>query len=182
MLDYSKTFNEIYEMIFNDSILSFNRTITDSMLRSAIEYKITEIDKVVNLTDEVIKDIYYQMIWKSSGCELLPYPINIIQFDNAMDVTPTTSIKGLQKVINELSGYRVVKPTGYVDYNTQKYIIRYTSSKKDIIDFSILYIDLRRSYYKTSAQKRNKYKLELPERYNRLDKLEEIVNQYEKDK
>ena len=29
----------------------------------------------------------------------------------------------LQKVINELSGYRVVKPTGYVDYNTQKYII-----------------------------------------------------------
>lgn len=181
MLEYSENFNKIYDIVFSDEVLSYNRTITDSMLRSANEYKITDIDKIDNLTDDVIKDIYYRMIWKGSGCELLQYPINIIQFDNALDVTPTTAIKGLQKVINELSKYRVVKPTGYVDFNTDRYIKRYTSNKNDIVDFCNLYIDLRRSYYINSAKKRDRYKLELPERFNRLDRLQDLIDQYEKE-
>jgi len=109
MTNERTNFNSIYELIFNDNILKLGKCISDGMLRYAIEYGITEIDKVSNLSENDIKDIFYQMIWKPCGAENLPFPLNLIQFENAIDITPVSSIRSLQKSINEESGYGVLE-------------------------------------------------------------------------
>ena len=176
MTDERINFNNIYELIFNDNILKLGKCITDGMLRHAIEYGITDIDKVSNLSEEDIRNIFYQMIWKSCGAENLPFPLNLIQFENAIDITPVSSIRSLQKAINEESGYGVIRVTGFLDVNTNKYIKRLTTNNDNLINFCITYLFMRKEYYEMLAKKHTKNKNELPNKKAIINRLMEIVN------
>lgn len=176
MTNEKDKFNYIYEMIFNDDTLKVGKSITDSMLRTAISYNITTVDKVKDLSEDDIKDIYYKMIWKACGAEQLKYPLNLIQFENAMDITPTSAIRALQKAINEESGYGVIKTNGFLDLNTLRYIERLTSTNDEIRSLCTTYLFMRNDYYEMLSKKHTKNKNELPSKKAILSRLMEIVN------
>lgn len=180
-IEYTNNFEKIFKIVFEDDILKNNKEITNSMLRAANEYHITEINRLEELTDEICKSIFFRMIWRNSGSELLPYPINLIQFENAIEVTPPLSIKAMQKVINEISGYGVVRSSGYIDVGTSRYIKRYTTNKKDIINFCNIYLDVKEEYFKGLTERKTIYKELLPGRLERNERLKTYIMNYEKE-
>lgn len=52
---------------------------------------------VRNITKQEVRRIYEDMYWKAAGCDRLPWPINYIVFDAAVNSGPSRAVRWMQR-------------------------------------------------------------------------------------
>ena len=173
-------------MFFSDSILNKNREpekqygLTDITLKLAIESKILDTIKtrITELTNDECKAIFRKVHWVQGGCEDMEYPLNLIHFDYVLDIGIASANKGLQVCINDMHGYSALYVNGFVDHNTKVHLSKLNADQPKLLQFCLNYLAIREEFYRKGSKRKLRYKEMLPDKLAKLDRLEEIVNQY----
>jgi len=83
----------------NDKGGETNRGITHTTYDTYRKVKGLPVQSVKLITDEEVNDIYYKMYWLTASCDKLPYPLNMVVFDAAVNHGPLKAIKLLQRIL-----------------------------------------------------------------------------------
>lgn len=83
-----------------------------------------EIDK--NTTLEYAKTVYFKQYWEPSGCNTVPFPIDICLFDSAVNPQNDPKLPGVgnQEILNQ-------EPECWQEYMVMR-MVRYMHVSKDI--------------------------------------------------
>lgn len=111
------------------------------------------------IEDTEVHDIYESGYWMPPRCDLLPSPLDLVQFDTAVNM-------GVGRAVRLLQGCVGCKADGDFGPNTKTAV-----SMCDCAATVSAYCDARENYYQTIAQKNPKLKVFLKGWLNRLNAL-----------
>lgn len=83
----------------NDKGGPTNKGITQGTYDTYSKLQGLACSDVRDIEDEVVAAIYYHSYWLSAHCDKLPYPLNVVVFDMAVNSGPSRAIKMLQRIL-----------------------------------------------------------------------------------
>jgi lysozyme family protein len=147
-----------------------NRGISFRFLKG-IDSSTTKSD-IVNMTLERASEIYRTYFWRSCYCDELPSLVDSVVFDTAVNMGTGTSIKLLQKSLNDLYGTNL-KVDGSFGPITQSAVEEIV----DTLEFAKDIIDRRRDYYTSLANNKPRFRVFLRGWMNRINDLENFIEE-----
>ncbi len=114
------------------------------------------------ITLNEVKELYYEDFWLASGSNLLPYPLDVIHFDAAVNKGPRRAILLLQRSLG-------VKEDGLIGNKTKSAYL-----KAEKTQLTKKYLHVRAKYYKDISAK-NQNQIFLRGWLNRLTALEKFI-------
>ena len=154
-----------------------NMGITCSTLNTAVKNKITNITNVKNLTRDVCEDIYYQMYWIPSKAEDMLSPIDLIQFDIAVNSGIKNANILIQKTINTILNKNKLIVDGILGKQSFLHLNSIVIDKPHAINFSYILLELRKEFYKNIIRRNSSQRIFYNGWMNRIKHLKEIINQ-----
>ena len=159
----------------NDKGGKTNLGITTATLKSAVANKITNITDVRELTRDVAENIYFQMYWTPSKAEIMKSPIDLIQFDVAVNSGVKNANKLLQRAINKCLNTNILVVDGIIGKNTLKYLDKVSTTNEQAIKFSHVFLDIRAVFYDEIIARNPSQKVFRNGWMNRIKNLRTII-------
>lgn len=125
-------------------------------------------EDIENLTYERAVQIYKEEYWDKAHCDDMPWPLNIVQIDGAVNVGIGQQNKFLQRVCG-------CSDDGAYGPNTKKAMLSAVESR-GAKDIALAITAMRRKFYRHLVDINPKKEKYLDGWLNRLDDLEKIVN------
>lgn len=119
---------------------------------------------VRSLTEDEMQSIYESGYWLPPKCDALPGPLNLVQFDTAVNMGSGRAIKFLQQAV------RATPVDGSFGPGTERCV-----AGCDIGDALVAYCDVREAYYRDLAFRNPKLAVFLKGWLNRLNALRKHV-------
>jgi len=128
---------------------------------------------IKNLTKEQAKEIYYKDYWKKVGGDYLPYPLNLIVFDFAVNSGVKRASEYLQQMVNFIEEDGELIVDGKIGKITANIIV--LRQHKLLPDLLSRYQLRRENFYANIAQRSPSQRKFFRGWINRLSKLNKFV-------
>jgi len=127
---------------------------------------------IEEMTVEQASLIYKIAFWDACKCNELPSPVDIAVMDTAVNMGTGTSIKLLQRTLNDLydANLKVDGGFGPITMSAIQDIV-------DTVEFSKAFLESRRDYYRSLADSKPRFRVFLRGWMNRVEDLESFIEE-----
>lgn len=153
----------------NDPGGETSKGIIKSVYDSFRKSKKLPLQSVKLITDDEIKEIYYNNYWLKASCDKIPNKIAVIHFDTAVNCGVGQANKFLQRCLKVVSD-------GVIGNKTIEEMKK-IKDEVGLSQFSKDYLKMRKDYYVIISEKNEKLKTFLKGWNNRLALLEKSISQ-----
>jgi len=146
-----------------------NKGIIKAIYDSYRKSKKLPFQSVKNITDDEVKEIYYNNYWLKASCDKIPDKVAVIHFDTAVNCGVGQANKFLQRCLRVVSD-------GVIGNKTIEEMKK-VKDKIGLTEFVKNYLTMRKNYYTLISEKNTNLKVFLKGWNNRIALLETSVNQ-----